>query len=414
MSEITVSAGEVLSTERFFDLYDRMLGNVSIPDVLQDVTNVVCHDLKAERATIYLIDKETEELVSAALIGNVTQTIRVPIRESSLAGYCALTGKPFIVPDAYGDLSNIDSRLKFDQRWDSLNRFRTKDVMCAPATFKGEVLGVVQVINSKAGLFNKGCMDNLKSVSRLIGYALYHARLYDDLLTMKRLEKEKAEFMQIMVHELKSPAAAAKMMADVLKDTDFHDPRIAELPIRISDRMDHLLNLAEEILVLAKVKSGEPLGKIEILDLANETRQVCTPYRDQAESKGMEFELDAGSKILPIRFDSQGLNLVLSNLLSNAIKYTPAGAVRVSVQEESGWAVLKVQDSGIGIPKEDVPRLFKEFFRASNAKQQQVQGSGVGLSGVKRIIERFGGNITLETRENSGSTFTVQLPISVA
>ena len=154
MSEIAVSAGEAVSNDRFFDLYDRMIGNVSIPDVLQDVTNVVCHDLKAERATIYLIDKETEELVSVALIGNVTRTIRVPIRESSLAGYCALTGKSFIVPDAYGDLSNIDSRLKFDSRWDNLNQFRTKDVMCTPATFKGEVLGVVQVINSKTEVFS--------------------------------------------------------------------------------------------------------------------------------------------------------------------------------------------------------------------------------------------------------------------
>ena len=106
--------------------------------------------------------------------------------------------------------------------------------------------------------------------------------------------------------------------------------------------------------------------------------------------------------------------LVLSNLLSNAIKYTAEGSVRVSVQEESGWAVLKVKDSGIGIPKEDVPKLFKEFFRASNARQQQIQGSGVGLSGVKRIIERFGGNITLETKENAGSTFAVRLPIHIS
>ena len=153
-------------------------------------------------------------------------------------------------------------------------------------------------------------MADLKGISRLIGYALYHARLYDDLATMKRLEKEKAEFMRIMVHELKSPAAAAKMMADLLKNRDSLDSRMAELPIRISDRMDHLLSLAGEILLLAKVKSGDPLGKIEILNLVERVSRDCIPYIEQAEDKGLKLTLDIGSDNLPVRFDSQGLDLV--------------------------------------------------------------------------------------------------------
>ena len=132
----------------------------------------------------------------------------MPIREDSLAGFCAVTGRSFVVPDAYGDLTGVDPRLRFDQRWDRLNGFRTRDVMCGPAALNGERVGVMQAVNSRGAAFGEPDLPTLDVVCRLIGYALYHARRYDDLATMKRLEKEKAQFMRVMVHELKSPVAA--------------------------------------------------------------------------------------------------------------------------------------------------------------------------------------------------------------
>ncbi len=412
MAEAPVRHSDLLVNERFFDLYDRMVGNISIPDVLRDLTAVVCEEFRAERSTIYLIDKETNELQSVAVVGNVARTIRVPIRATSLAGFCAQSGRSFIIPNAYGDLTGIDSRLRFDRRWDNLNDFRTRDVMCAPARFKAEVMGVVQVINSGSGTFSSADLEALESISRMVGYALYHARLYDDLATMKKLEEEKAEFMRIMVHELKSPAAAAKMMADLLKGQDYDNPKIADLPPRISNSMDHLLKLAGELLILAKVKSGGPLGEIVVLDAVEEARRVCEPYQAEATTKGLLLSTAFPNAPLKIRFDSQGFHLVLSNLVSNAIKYTPAGNVEVNIQAEHGWLRIDVKDSGIGIPQQDIPKLFREFFRASNAKQMKIQGSGVGLSGVKRIVERFGGEMTLTTSEGSGSTFTVRIPLA--
>jgi transcriptional regulator with GAF, ATPase, and Fis domain len=203
-----------------FDLYDRMLGGIEIPAVLRDVAEVVRQNFHCERASIYLLDRSSDELESVAVIGNVARTIRVPISRSSLAGYCATTRRTFLVPDAYGDLSGIDPDLRFDRKWDRLNKFRTRDVMCAPALFRDEVVGVVQIINSTGTPFCESDLAPLRIVSRLIGYALYHARLYDDLATLKQLEKEKAQFMRVMVHELKSPVAGAKMMADALQ---YHD-----------------------------------------------------------------------------------------------------------------------------------------------------------------------------------------------
>jgi len=397
--------------ERFFELYDSMIGDVEIPNVLRDVADVVCRELGARRTSIYLIDPETQELQAAAMVGNITRTIRIPICKSSLAGFCAVTGKAFVVEDAYGDLSSIDPELQFDARWDRINGFTTRDVICAPATFKGQIRGVVQAVNSKGKPFSTDDLPALKTISRLIGYALYHARLYDDLASMKQLEKEKAKFIRVMVHELKSPVSATKMMTYALGEVQDQPDRVAEFTSKIAVRMDQMTELIGDMLELARVKAGDPLGQISVLDIAAETHTACQPYLEQAQAKGLVLKTTLPDEELHVRFDSQGYALVVSNLLSNAIKYSSEGTVSVTLRGNGEWAILEVSDNGIGIPEADIPKLFTEFFRASNARRAQIQGTGVGLAGAKDIVERFGGKFELQSRENEGSTFTVRLPL---
>jgi signal transduction histidine kinase len=389
-----------------------MLGSVHLPDVLRDVARVACEDLHAERATVYVVDEATQTLESIAVIGNVAQTIRVPIRAASLAGYCALTRRAFIVADAYGDLSGIDPALHFDDRWDRLNQFRTRDVLCAPALFKGDVVGVVQVINSVGAPFRDADLTRLQLLARLIACALYHARLYNELATLKALDKQKAQFMRVMIHELKSPVAAAKMMADALQyDDDVAHSPAGAITAKISRRMEQLMTLIRDLLDLARVKGGQPLSDVAVMDLAAETAAACEPYRQPAADKGLAFAVDLPAAPLPARLDVQGYRLVLSNLVSNAVKYTAAGRVSIRVASDGPWATVEVSDTGMGIPAADIPRLFGEFFRATNARQSDIEGSGVGLAGVKSLVERFGGELAVTSRENEGSTFTVRLPL---
>ena len=406
-----VSFRDLAVSEDFFHLYDQMIGDVYLPDVLQHVTEVVRRALNAERATIYLVEAATRELVSIAVIGNVASTIRVPIREDSLAGYCASKVASFVVENAYGDLSHIDPQLRFDRSWDKINNFRTRDVMCVPAVFKDNVLGVVQVINSLEGTFREADLAPLASISRLVAYALYHARVYDELITLKLLKKEKAKFMRIMVHELKSPVATAKMMADTVQSQLKDSPKAASLVARIGKRMDDMLELVEDTLDLSRVKTGDPLGDIVEIDLVDEMRSACETYREQAQAKGLSMSVQLPEEKVTVRFDLKGLRLILSNLVSNAVKYTREGSVAGTLRKENNWAVVEVADTGIGVPEEDIPKLFGEFFRASNARGSDIKGTGVGLAGVKELVERFGGRLALSTRENEGSTFTARLPL---
>jgi signal transduction histidine kinase len=402
---------ELVTHGRLFRLYDQMLGEVDVVKVLHTANEVVRQILDAERATIYLVLKGTQELESAAVIGNVSRTIRIPIREDSLAGYCALTGRSFLIPDAYGDLSSIDPELRFDRSWDKVNQFRTRDVMCAPAVFKGEVMGVVQVINSRGNPFQQADLVPLESVSGFVAYALYHARLYDELAALKCLEKEKAEFMRIIVHELRSPVAASKSLVAALRYMSRENPKQADVLTRVEERMDQMLQLVDDILHLSRIKAGGPLGEIAVCDLVVETRSTCERYSDEANAKGVQMKIDLPESPVSVRIDLQGYHLIISNLVSNAVKYTPAGSVRVSLRQNRHWAVLRVEDTGIGIPEDDIPKLFIEFFRASNARSSQIEGTGVGLAAVKELVERFGGEIELTSQEDKGSVFTVRLPL---
>ena len=396
-----------------FARFDRMLGEVGVPRVLHEAARAVRLVTGAQRATIYLVREETGELESQVVLGNVARTIRIPMREDSLAGFCAVTGRALCVQDAYGDLSAIDPRLRFDRSWDELNGFRTRDVLCAPVRFHGDVLGVVQAINGRSAPLGSRDLPALEGASRFVAYALYHAKLHDELSGMKALEKQKADFMRIVVHELRAPVAGAKTLVAGLRFAGIQDPVADGALQKVEKRLDDLLQLVQDILELSQVKSGRPLGDIVTCDLAKETAAACESHGEVARSKGLRFEVSLGDETAPVHIDRKGYSLIVSNLVSNAVKYTEQGAVEVKLRPGMGEVVLEVSDTGMGIPEADVPKLFGEFFRASNARRSRIQGTGVGLAGAKEIVERFGGRLELQTAEGRGSTFRVTLPLAM-
>jgi signal transduction histidine kinase len=233
----------------------------------------------------------------------------------------------------------------------------------------------------------------------------------DELATLKCLEKEKAEFMRILVHELRAPVGTSKSMAATLRYLNQDDEELNSVLGRIEGRMDELLSLVDDILDLSRIKAGRPLGDIAVHDLVIKTRSDCKPYQDEATAKGLSLVLDLPASPVPVRIDLQAYHLILSNLVSNALKYTPTGSIQILLHTQGPWAVLQVKDTGIGIPQAQISQIFTEFFRASNARRSQIPGTGVGLAGVKELVERFEGELELVSEENQGSMFTVRLPL---
>jgi signal transduction histidine kinase len=189
------------------------------------------------------------------------------------------------------------------------------------------------------------------------------------------------------------------------------DNQLDKFLAKIEGRMDHLLELVDDILELSQAKAGQPLGQVTALDLVEETRTVCKPYLEEAAAKNLAMAVRLPESALRVRMPEKAYHLIVSNLVSNAIKYTPSGSVRVTLRRKGAEAELTVQDTGIGIPKGEVRYLFTEFFRASNARAGNVPGTGLGLAAVKALVEDYQGRVRLESEENQGSKFTVRLPL---
>jgi len=405
-------------SEPFFALYDRLLAETEMAGVMREAAVILQKVMLAEQATVYVVRAETGVLESVAMSGHEVRTIRVPVGSQSLAGHCAFTRQALLVPDAHGDLSVLDPRLTFDRSWDESHGFRTRDVLCAPVILGDRLEGVVQVLNRVEGTFDAGDLRGLQTVARVVGYALHHARMYEDLASLRHLERQKAQFMRVMVHELKSPIAAVATMVDSYRVlAHAPTPPGPEQALRIIDRIGHrmasMLGKVTDILQHSAIKAGDPLGDVRVVDLVAAVRQVVDEYQPRATAKGLELAVAGATPSPRVRIDEKALELVLSNLVSNAVKYTEKGSVRVEVGFGTGAkALVRVRDSGIGIPESDLPKMFTEFFRASNVRARNIDGTGVGLAGVRDIVARFAGDVGVESEAGVGSTFTVRLPLA--
>lgn len=245
-----------------------------------------------------------------------------------------------------------------------------------------------------------------------IARASDYARVRKELAVLKRQQRDQAETMLMLVHELRSPVTASKSLVAALRYVgQERDSQVDDALIRIENRMEQLLNLVDDILRLSQVKAGHTMGAVTVVDLVPETVAVCQPYLEEAAAKGLSMTLDLPEAPVPVRIAPQAYHLILSNLVSNAVKYTSAGSVRLSLRQEGSRVTLRVTDTGMGIPAGDIPKLFNEFFRASNARRSRIAGTGLGLAGVKALVERSAGGLQVDSRENEGSSFVVRLPL---
>jgi two-component system phosphate regulon sensor histidine kinase PhoR len=235
-----------------------------------------------------------------------------------------------------------------------------------------------------------------------------------ELEDLERAQQAQMQSMMRLVHELRSPAATSKSMVATLRYLKPDDTQLDKFLAKIEARMDHLLDLVNDILDLSQAKAGRPLGEATVLDLAEETGAVCNPYLEDAAAKELTMDVELPESPVRVQMPEKAYHLIVSNLVSNAIKYTPTGSIRVILQRKGAYAELTVQDTGIGIPPNEIGRLFTEFFRASNARAGSAPGTGLGLAAVKALVEENNGELALQSRENRGSKFTVRLPLCEA
>ena len=233
---------------------------------------------------------------------------------------------------------------------------------------------------------------------------------------LRALDREKTDFMQLVTHELRSPLTGIRSILQTFLSV-YARPLPEEqrsLLQRADARAERMIELVGDLLRLAHARAETPPEKTRF-DLGEEMRGVCEFFAPQAADAQVALAAAIPAEPFPIVADRDDVHLILTNLVSNALKYTPAeGRVRVALAGTEEEAVIAVSDTGIGIPARDLPKLFTEFFRASNAKKRTTAGTGLGLAILKRLVGAHGGAIDVASVENEGSTFTVRLPRGTA
>jgi len=230
-----------------------------------------------------------------------------------------------------------------------------------------------------------------------------------------KLEEEKSRFLRflgIAAHDLKAPLTAIQGFLWVMLggySGELTDKQRNMLE-RSSRRIKELLNLISDLLDIPRIETGQIVQEIKEVSLRQVVKSACDDLRDQAKEKGVKLKVELPQSLPKIRGSSPRLQQVITNLVNNAINYTPEGVVTVRVTERGKDMQVEVIDTGIGIPPQDLPHVFDDFFRASNV---EAKGTGLGLSIAKRIVETHEGSIWVESpcpESNTGSKFTFTLP----
>ncbi len=247
---------------------------------------------------------------------------------------------------------------------------------------------------------------------------LTNERLELTVQELQRVTRLKDEFLATMSHELRTPLNAVLGMSEALQEQVFGDLNPRQIKsIQVIDRSGkHLLSLITDILDVSKISAGKLELEIKSVSLSILCQSSMAFIQQQAHNKQLQLELQLPSIPGQIEVDERRLRQVLINLLGNAVKFTPAGGhislVVTRPQSDDGahWLEFKVTDTGIGIAPADLGKLFQPFVQIDSNLNRQYEGTGLGLTLVKQIVELHGGNIQLHSEVGRGSCFTIRLP----
>ena len=236
--------------------------------------------------------------------------------------------------------------------------------------------------------------------------------LVQDLTRIRRLETVRRDFISNVSHELRTPLASLKALTETLQDGALEDPTAAHRFLgRIQTEVDALTQMATELLELSRIESGQVPLELKLLSPAKLLSSAADRMKMQADRAGLTLQVDCPADLPLIRADLPRLEQVLVNLIHNAVKFTPPGGEITLMAAPIDQSVcFSVRDTGLGIPTDDLPRIFERFYRVDRSRTGG--GTGLGLSIAKHIVEAHGGKIWAESREGEGSTFYFTIPTS--
>jgi two-component system phosphate regulon sensor histidine kinase PhoR len=232
-----------------------------------------------------------------------------------------------------------------------------------------------------------------------------------DITEIRKLETVRRDFVANVSHELKTPLTSIKGFVETLLEGAMDDKENSRQFLRIvQDHAERLNNLINDLLDLSSIESEKITLKKEDFDIGKLFEEVISGFRAQIKKKKIEIRNKLTSPLV-MHADRNRIEQVMTNLLDNSIKFNKEdGFIKIYADDSEGQIKIFVEDSGIGIPAKDIPRIFERFYRVDKARSRELGGTGLGLSIVKHITELHGGSVGVESMEGSGAKFWFTIP----
>jgi len=236
--------------------------------------------------------------------------------------------------------------------------------------------------------------------------------VFHDITRLKELEKIRQDFVANVSHELRTPLTTIKGYAETLLEGAIKEDVAFQFVQVIKKHTDRLTKIVEDLLILSKIESKEFQLKMEVISIRDLIDDVIDFVKEPAEKKRISISRNEIPSSMSVEADRNYLEQVLINLLDNAIKYSPEGGMITisAIEKDPGEIQFSIKDNGIGIPKEDLPRIFERFYRVDKGRSQELGGTGLGLSIVKHLVQAHGGKVWVDSQLGKGSTFYFALP----
>ena len=335
--------------------------------------------------------------------------IRIALDET-LVGRAAKERRPIAVIDL--NMADLDPHLRilYEAGW--------RSVLAVPMLREEQIVGALIVRRKRTGDFSAETVELMETFASQSTLALINARLFRELeersAELEVASRHKSEFLASMSHELRTPLNAVLGFSEVLLEQMFGEinERQEEYLRDIHGSGRHLLELLNEILDLSKVEAGQMELEYTPFELAPVLDQAASMLRERAGLKGIDIVVEADDDVGSVEADELRLKQVVINLLTNAVKFTgDGGSVVVRVTRSDDEVVtIAVTDTGIGVPPSDRERIFESFQQGGRGPTRE-EGTGLGLTLSRRIVELLGGRMSLQSEVGVGSTFGFSLPV---
>jgi signal transduction histidine kinase/CheY-like chemotaxis protein len=394
---------------------------LSLDNLFHRVVNLVNERFGFYHASIFILDENKEYAVvkeSTGEAGLVMKQIqhKLAVGSKSIIGYVTQTGEPLIVNDVSKSDIHRPNPLLPD----------TKSELGIPLIVGDEIIGALDVQSTQVNAFTQDDVTILQTLGDQIAIAVQNTQAYElsqqALQEMQHADQLKTQFLANMSHELRTPLNSIIGFSRViLKGIDGPVTEQQKQDVTaIYNSGQHLLNLINDILDLSKIEAGKmDLLFEENVQLADVIQSILPTVKGLIKDKPIELIEEVPSDLPRLRADPTKIRQVLLNLLSNAAKFTEEGSITVQACQrifEAGASevIVKVKDTGIGIDKEHLDRLFQPFSQVDPSPTRKTGGSGLGLSISKYLVEMHGGTIGVSSEPGKGSEFFFTLPLPSA